>query len=268
MTERLAALGHDVVGLVTMPTPRRPELHERFLAESPVDVHVVRSAADVATILRALDADLGVCSGFARRLPREALAAPPLGVLNGHPSLLPRWRGPNPFGWTFRAGDDVFGYTFHLMDADFDTGRVLAQGATPLSDDDSVETVHELLAPLVDDLLPRALERVEGGDAGDPQSSEGATYAPVFEDAFAEIDWTRTAREVHNQVRSWFLPTVGGLFGAHATLDGQRVRVKRTQIAPGGVEAAPGTVVARDDGASFVVQCGDAPLRVLETEPA
>jgi methionyl-tRNA formyltransferase len=153
------------------------------------------------------------------------------------------------------------------MDADFDTGPTLAQGTTPFTDDDSVDTVHELLAPLVDDLLPTALHRIEDGDRGDPQPAEGATYAPLFEDAFAEIDWTRTAREVHNQVRSWSLPTTGGRFGAHTTLDGVRVRVKRSQLGTGGAEAAPGTIVARE-GAALLVQCGDAPLRVLETEPA
>lgn len=267
MTDRLQKLGHDVAGVVTMPNSRRPEHLERLLDESPVDVHVAPNVARAAEILRELDLDLGVCSGFARKLPREALEAPRLGIVNGHPSLLPRWRGPNPFGWTFRADDDVLGYTFHLMDEEFDTGPILVQGSTPLSDDDSVDTIHELMAPLVADLLPRALERVEAGDRGDPQRTEGMTYAPPFEDEYAEIDWTRSARDVHNQVRCWFLPTPGGLFGAHATLDGRRVRVRRTQLLQGTVAAAPGTVLERDRD-WLVVQCGDAPIRVLETEPA
>jgi methionyl-tRNA formyltransferase len=267
MTARLTELGHEVAGVVTMPTQRRPELLERLLAESPVDVHLTHDASEVTETLRRLDVDLGLCSGFGRKLPRAALDAPRHGIVNGHPSLLPRWRGPNPFGWTFRAGDEVFGYTFHFMDESFDTGPVLAQGSTPLGDDDSVETVFELLAPLVDELLPQALERVEAGDRGEPQRDEGATQAPLFEDEFAEIDWTRSAREVHNQVRCWFLPTRGGLLGAHATLDGRRVRVLRTQLVGGDPGAAPGTIVARD-GDHLVVQCGDAPLRVVDTAPA
>jgi methionyl-tRNA formyltransferase len=267
MTQLLRELGHEVAAVVTMQTPHKPELLRKLLAESPVEVRVAEDVAHVADSLRALDVDLGVCSGFARRLPPEALAAPRLGIVNGHPSLLPRWRGPNPFGWTFRADDDVMGYTFHVMDDDFDTGGILAQGATPLSDDDSTETVHELTAPLVAKLLPRALERIESGDRGDPQPSEGATYAPRFEDEYAEIDWRRTAREVHNQVRSWFLPTRNGLLGAHASLEGKRVRVKRTQLLDADVAASAGTILERE-GESLVVQCGDAPIRVLETEPA
>jgi methionyl-tRNA formyltransferase len=263
----LRELGHEVAGVVTMPNPRRPEHLERLLAEQPAEVHVAQNVAQVTEVLRALDLDLGVCSGFSRKLPREALDAPRLGIVNAHPSLLPRWRGPNPFGWTFRADDEVIGYTFHVMDEDFDTGPILVQGATPLSDDDSVDTVHELTAPLQAKLLPRALERVEAGDRGDPQPTEGATHAPQFEDEYAEIDWTRSARDVHNQVRCWFLPTRGGLFGAHATLERRRVRVRRTQLVGGDVAAAPGAILERN-GDELVVQCGDAPIHVLETEPA
>ena len=266
MTKRLHDLGHEVVGLVTMQTPHRPALFERLLAESPVEVHVARDVAGVTEALRVFDVDLCLCSGFGRKLSRAALDAPPLGIVNGHPSLLPRWRGPNPFGWTFRADDEVVGYTFHRMDEAFDTGPILAQGSVPLTDDDRADALFERLAPLIDDLLPRALARVEAGDVGDPQPDQGATHAPLFEDEYAEIEWTRSAREVHNQVRSWFLPSRGGLRGAQATIDGRRLRVGRSALVAGDATAEPGTILARE-GDTFVVQCGDAPLRVSELEP-
>jgi methionyl-tRNA formyltransferase len=263
------ALGHDVVALVTARNPRNPDLLAELVGDPPpdVDVLVPHSRRNVAPLLTAYDLDLAICSGLNWKLPAEAIVAPRLGILNGHPSLLPRWRGPNPFGWTFRADDREIGFTWHLMDAELDTGPILAQGTVPLDDDDTQERLWEKLYPIAGDLLTRSLERLEAGDRGDPQPTDGATWAPVFEDEFTEIDWTRTAREVHNQVRSWFLPTRSGIRGAHTTLDGQRVKVTRSQLVSGEYPpAAAGTIVARE-GESVIVQCGDGVLRVLETEP-
>jgi methionyl-tRNA formyltransferase len=272
--ERLAlmlrSIGHDPVALLTVPNPRRPEHLSDIVANVPegVDVVVPHSRARIAPLLRTFAPDVALCSGFGWRIPPDALEVPRYGIVNGHPSLLPRWRGPNPFGWTFRADDPELGYTFHLMDSDFDTGPTLAQGSVPLSDEDSAQTSVELLPPLVSRLLPAALDRIEAGDRGDPQPA-GGTYASVFEDDYAEIDWARTAREVHNQVRSWFIPSVSGILGAHTTLDGERVRVTKTQLVDAAptVAARPGSVVDRD-GDAVVVQCGDRPIRIIETEPA
>ena len=188
-----------------------------------------RSAS--APLLRSYEPDLALCSGFSWKIDAEALAVPRLGIVNGHPSLLPQLRGPNPFGWTIRSGAGEVGFTFHLMDEGLDTGPILAQGTTPLGDDAVVENVFDALPALVDDLLPKALARVEAGDRGDPQSEEGASYAGLYEDEYAEIDWTQPASAVHTQVRCWFLPTVSGIWGPLTTLDGERVRVLETRLA-------------------------------------
>jgi len=255
--------------VIAQRNARNPEALGELVREPEhgLDILVPHAKENVAPLLRTYDVDLGICSGLNWKLPPDALAATRLGILNGHPSLLPRWRGPNPFGWTFRAGDTELGFTFHLMDAELDTGPILAQASTPLTDDDSMDTLLEKLVPLAAELLPLALERLEAGDRGDPQPNEGATWAPRFEDEYAEIDWTRSARDVHNQVRSWFLPTQSGLTGAYTSLNGQRVRVGRTQLVNGTFPPAePGTIVAREQGGVLLVQCADGPLRILETE--
>lgn len=269
LIELLHALGHDTVALIAPRNPRNADAVLELMREPPagLDVLVPDRKENVAPLLRAYELELALCSGLNWKLPTEALEATRLGILNGHPSLLPRWRGPNPFGWTFRADDPEMGFTYHLMDAELDTGPILAQGSAPVSDDDSVENMWEKVAPLAADLLSRALGRLEAGDRGDPQATEGATWAPLFEDEYAEIDWTRTAREVHNQVRSWFLPTPSGLKGAHTTLDGTRVRVLRSQLVEEDVPTgAPGAILERE-GSELLVRCGDRPLRVLDTEP-
>ena len=262
-------LGHELVGVVTMRNQRRPDRFAALVEDMPaqVDVAVPGKPQRVAPLLRAFEPDLAVCMGFGWRIRPDALAVPRLGILNGHPSLLPRWRGPNPFGWTFRAGDSEAGYTFHLMDEDFDTGPILAQGSMPIDDDDTMQTLFERYHELSGDLLTRAIARLESGDRGDPQSSDDAIHAPVFEDEYAEIDWTWSARDVHNQVRAWFIPSVSGIMGPLTTLAGKRVRVLKTRLADGGVEAEPGAIL-EVEGRTLLVQCGDAQIRILETEPA
>jgi len=267
--ERLRELGHETAGVLTMRNRRRPEASAQVIADVPegIDVVVVGSADRVAPLLRSYDADVGLCAGWGWKLGPEALAATRLGVVNGHPSLLPRWRGPNPFGWTLRAGDPVVGFTYHFMDEDFDTGPLLAQGSRELSDEDTMQTVLEHTRVLANELLPQTLARVEAGDRGDPQPEAGATHASVHEDEFAEIDWTRPAREVHNQIRAWFTPTVSGIMGPLTTLDGERVRVLESRLVGAASSGAPGEIVGRDDD-GVLVQCGDGALRVHRTEPA
>jgi methionyl-tRNA formyltransferase len=172
----LAELGHETAGVLTMRGRRRPETAGLVIAEVPdgVDVVVVGAAARVAPLLRSYDADVGLCGGWGWKLGADALSATRLGIVNGHPSLLPRWRGPNPFGWTLRAGDPVVGFTYQFMDEGFDAGPLLAQGSRPLSDEDTMATLLVHTRALGEELLSHALARVETGDPGDPQPDEGA----------------------------------------------------------------------------------------------
>jgi methionyl-tRNA formyltransferase len=265
----LDALGHETAGVLTLRNSRRPQMVLDTIAATPVgiDAVVVGSKERMVPLLRSYEPDLALCSGFSWKLDAEALAVPRLGIVNGHPSLLPEWRGPNPFGWTIRSGASELGFTFHLMDTGLDTGPILAQGTTPLSNDASMMTLFDRLPALVADLLPKALARVEAGDRGDPQSEEGASYAGLYEDDYAEIDWTQPARAVHTQVRCWFLPTVSGIMGPLTTLDGERVRVLETKLVDASSQGEPGTILERD-GDGLLVQCADGPIRVLRTEPA
>jgi methionyl-tRNA formyltransferase len=265
----LKAHGHELAGVMTMRNRRRPEAVADVIASTPagIDATVVGSKDRVTPLLRSYEPDLAICSGFGWKLDPEALAVPRLGIVNSHPSLLPRWRGPNPFGWTLRNGDSELGFTFHLMDTGFDTGPILAQDSVPLTDEDSISTLFTHVDVLAGGLLPKTLSRIEAGDRGDPQSEEGASYAPHFEDEYAEIDWTQAAREVHNQVRCWFLPTVSGIMGALTTLEGERVRVLQTHLVDTESHAAPGTILEHDEE-GLLVQCGDGAIRVVRTEPA
>ena len=109
-----------------------------------------------------------------------------------------------------------------------------------------MRTLMERRRQLANGLLPTGARAGRGRRPGRPQSDEGATYARVYEDEYAEIDWTQPAREVHNQIRSWFTPTVSGIMGPLTTLDGERVRVLESRLVDADSSAAPGEIVGRD----------------------
>jgi methionyl-tRNA formyltransferase len=252
----LRALGHEPVGLLCVRATSRYgfDLGTHVTGAPPeVDVVVPASRERIAPLLRALEPDLALCAGFPWKLPAEALEAPRLGIVNFHPSLLPRYRGPIPVGWAIRNGDREIGVTFHRMAAELDTGPILSQGKLTLGDEWTWDELGPRVAGVVQEILPAALERAERGDPGDPQV-ESADYWSFFEPEYAEIDWSRPAVEVERQVRAWRFGSSGGdLQGALTELDGERVRILRVSLEPG--EGRP-------------VECGDGMVWVLETEPA
>jgi methionyl-tRNA formyltransferase len=256
MDPALRRLGYDVPAVLSLRvTPGRfgPYQPARILDAAPgSDVLFIASPARLAPLLAAYAPDVAVCCTFPARIPDAALAVPRYGIVNVHPGLLPRYGGPNPMGWALRIGEPEMGMTFHRMTSEIDAGPILAQGAVPVTDEDDANSLTAKLGSLAD-LLPTALERLMAGDGGDPQRPEEAGYAGAFEPEYVDVDWTRSALEIHRQTRAWSLaPPVGGLRGPRTELDGRRVRLVRTRLDGG----AGGTAVA----------CGDGTLWILESE--
>jgi methionyl-tRNA formyltransferase len=255
MTAILRSLGHEPVALLCSRAgvDRYGSRFDELVRNAPggLDVVVPSTKERIAPLLLPFDPDLLLCAGFPWRITEEALAVPRLGAVNAHAAPLPRYRGPYPFAWAVRNDDQEIGMTLHRMDADFDTGAILAQSAAPLGEEESIDELVPKLEQMVVELLPIALERVARGDPGDPQRDEDASYAGPFEPEYGRLDWTRPAAEIHRQVRAWrFMPTQEGPL---AELDGETVRVLRTRLEP---------------GEGHAVECGDGTVWVLETEPA
>src|SRR5215213_6301108 len=206
-TDALRRLRHDPVAVVT-PRRRVPTQGDLALSDATVpkglDILFARDKRSLEPLLRAVRPDLVVCFAFPWLIPPEALAVPRLGVINFHPAFLPRHRGPIPTSWAIRAGDDTYGVTWHRMDAEFDTGNILAQAPVPMQPDDSeITVVGPRLVRAAVEILPRALQRIAAGDPGDPQNATGdEPYAGWFGEDYAEIDWSQPAALVHRQVRA------------------------------------------------------------------
>jgi methionyl-tRNA formyltransferase len=219
-----------------------------------LDVCIADTKARLAPLTRMYEPRVGLCFSYRWKLPPEVLRIPELGIVNGHPSVLPRHRGPYPFAWAVREGDIEFGVTYHLMDDDLDTGPVLAQGTRPMPEELNFPKLEPLLAELSMELLPRALARLEAGERGDPQPEEGVTYAGTFGDDYRHVDWAQPAAEIHRQVCAWSFHLEPSSRGPLAEIDGKTVRLVTTSL----TDPRDGTLR---------VDTGDGPLWIIEAEP-
>lgn len=254
----LTEAGLEVVALLTLvDRDGRYGGLELDLREVPagLDVLVPARRSSIAPLLRSVEPDLVVCMGYPWKIPADALAVPRHGWLNGHPSLLPRHRGPIPLAWAIRSGDEEYGITFHKMDAALDTGPILAQTRIPIGELVPPDEYYPRMGQYVGETLALAIERLLAGEEGEPQAA-GGEYETFFSGDDAWLDLSRPAFEVHRFVWGWrFAMTPPGsdeTRGALLELDGETVRVL-------------GTVLEEVAGARRI-ECGDGPLWIVETE--
>jgi methionyl-tRNA formyltransferase len=249
--------GHDPVALLTIrDTDGRYGGFDLggMLSELPADLDILMPArrASIAPLLASVRPDLVVCMGFPWKVPAEALAVPRLGWINGHPSLLPHHRGPVPVAWAIRDGEEEFGVTFHRMDAELDTGPILAQKAAPLGELCEPEELYGRMGPLVIEVLSEALANLAAGVEGVVQ--DGGDYQSFFGDEDARLDFSRPVAEVHRLIWAWrYTIPRGELHGALAEVEGETVRVLASSL----------TEV--ESGVRF--ECADGPIWLVKTEP-
>jgi methionyl-tRNA formyltransferase len=255
------AAGHEPVAYVycrSMKPKGRTGAHAaavvgRLLEALPagMDLLLPGTAEGLADALAGYRLDLLVVHGFNWRLPAAVLRIPSSGVINVHSSLLPRYRGPAPVLWAIRNGDAEIGLTVHRMDEQFDTGPILAQrGGIPLDEDVTPQRLWQRVSPVLDEVLTIALGQVTKGFPGVPQDDAGASYAGFVEPEFSVVDWSRSAVQVHNQVRMFGF--MGPGHAPVAEVDGRSLKVLRTRLEPA-------------DG--IRVECADGPIWIVESAP-
>ncbi|MEX2488839.1 MAG: methionyl-tRNA formyltransferase [Pseudomonadales bacterium] len=206
--EAILQSGHEVCGVVTQPD--KPGKRGRENVASAVkklalqrDLDILQPERLQARHLADFNPELMVVVAYGQLLSREVLHAPPLGCINVHASLLPRWRGAAPIQHAVLAGDDVTGVTIMQMDEGLDTGDILASRQVPVDPDDTSGSLTEKLTTIG----PAALLEVISGIAEKtikpvPQSDVGATYAGKITKADARLNWHRPAAELARAVRA------------------------------------------------------------------
>ena len=260
--------GHEIAAVYTRAP--RPAGRSMALTPSPVhraaeslglavfSPHSLRTPAAVAAFA-AHQADCAVVVAYGLILPKPILEAPPLGCLNLHASLLPRWRGAAPIQRAVMAGDRETGVMIMQMDEDLDTGPVALVERTPIGPETTAADLHETLMRIGADLMTRALAALSRGALTfHPQATQGATYAAKIDKREARLDWTRPAAETHNLVRA-LSPFPGAWFEADVGAGRERIKVLRSRVAPG--DGAPGALIGPG-----VVACGRDALELLSVQ--
>ena len=258
----------DVVAVVTQPD--RPKGRGQKLLPPPVKVFAqehgiavyqpVRvKAPDFVDVLRGLAPDLIVVVAFGQILSKEILSLPPLGCINVHASLLPRYRGAAPMQWAIVRGEKETGVTTMFMDEGLDTGDMLMRETLPITQAMTAAELHDAMMKLGADVLEKTLFSLsEGTLKRTPQDEALSTYAPLLDKEVGRIDWKKSAQEIHDLVRG-----LNSWPGAYTMLEGQKFKIWRTRLAEGTAE--PGEIVSVTKQ-GLLVGTGEGMLEILEVQ--
>lgn len=259
----LIAAGRDVVAVYT----REPKPAGRGHRLTPSPVHALAEAAGIEVrtpkgfkkaeareAFAALNVDAAIVVAYGVILPKAVLEAPRLGCFNLHASLLPRWRGAAPIQRAIMAGDAFTGVQVMRMEEGLDTGPILLSETTPIRADDTAGSLHDRLAIIGAQLLPRFLAALErGGIVETPQAEAGLAYAAKISPAEAKIDWAAPAQTI-----DWRIRGLSPFPGAWFTAKGERVKALASRLAVdegAGMARAAGDVLYADN--RLIVAGGD-----------
>jgi len=218
-----------------------------------------------------LSPDILVIVAFGRLIPLDVVGIPPLGGINLHPSLLPRYRGAAPIPRAIAAGETETGVTILYIAEELDAGDIILQRAVPIDPEDTTRTLEARLAREGAELLAEALRFLEAGTAPRrPQDPAQATVAPKLSRAEGLIRWNMSAAQIVNLIRAFDPWPV-----AYTRVDGTELRIWRAKApgnapAPPEVVQVPGTVLAaaEAEGEPLVVAAGEGSVAIYEVQPA
>ena len=266
--ERLVERGHQVLAAVTQPD--RPKGRGQALAPPPVREAALRLGVPVyqpervkrpesVDYLRSLAPQAMVVVGYGQIIPQSIIDIPPLGILNVHASLLPKYRGAGPIQWAIVNGEAVTGVTIMRIDAGLDTGPMLLKVETVIGADETALDLGRRLSLMGADLLVEALDALAAGRVV-PQSQDNAqaTYAPMLKKEDGRIDWSRSASQIHNQVRG-----MQPWPGAYSSFRGGALHVWRARPTEAGAGHPPGSLLRIKP---LLVACGAGALELVEVQ--
>jgi methionyl-tRNA formyltransferase len=264
----LISEGFDVCGVFTRPD--KPKGRKFTLTQTPVKELALKynikvfqpntlKDESIINTIRDLAPDVIAVVAYGMILPEAVLAVPPLGCINVHASLLPKYRGAGPIQWSVINGEKETGITTIYMAKGIDTGDMILQSVTQIGENETAGELYERLMPMSADLLLKTLLQLKENRAPrEKQNDDLLSYAPMLDKTMSEIDWQRQALQIHNLVRGlnpW--PT------AITKLNGKTIKVIKTVLADELFEAEAGQVVkTSNDGID--VCCGDKRIVIIK----
>ncbi len=269
--EKLIESGHEVAAGFAQPD--KPVGRKRILTAPPVKVCAESYGIPVfqpdtlkdeetVELIRSFEPDVIVVVAYGKILRENVLTIPKYACVNGHASLLPKYRGSAPIQWAIIRGETKTGVTTMLMDKGIDTGDILEQTEVLIGENETAEELFERLSVISAELMVSTLEKLEKGEVK-PQKQDAAeaTYAPIIKKEMAFIDFkTMTAKEVFNAVRGYYSWPC-----AYFMLDGKRIKVIKTAV---GDKSDLEAGCVADSSQSLSIVCADGVgINLLEIQP-
>ena len=259
--------GNEISGVFTQPD--KPKGRGYTLTPPPVKVTALENGLEVFQpttlkdgtafeILKQLNPEMIVVVAYGKILPKEIIDLPEYGCINVHASLLPEYRGAAPIQWAVLDGKKKTGVTAMYMDIGLDTGDMLMKSELEISENETADELHDRLSELGAELIVNVVHSAQQGTLiREKQDDSKSCYAKMLTKEMSKIDFSKSAQEIHNQVRglnSW--PS------AVAILNGKRIKIHKTLIADGKGEA--GQVLSLNP---LIVACGSGAVEITELQP-
>jgi methionyl-tRNA formyltransferase len=283
--ERIVEAGHQVLAVVTQPD--RPRGRGQHPSPPPVKEAAGRLGLPVrqpervrlpeaVEFLRALAPQAMVVVGYGQIIPQTVIDLAPLGIVNVHASLLPKYRGAGPIQWAILNGETRTGVTTMRIDAGLDTGDMLLKTWTEIGPEENAIELGQRLAAIGADLLVETLAGLAAGAiVPQKQDASQATYARLLKKEDGVVDWSLPAHAIHNRVRG-----LQPWPGAYTTFRGQKLHIWKSRVHTGWqaeapapqkevgqalppVNPLPGRIVAVKP---LVLSCGSGALELLEVQ--
>ena len=266
--QRLIDTGRNVVGVFSQPD--KPVGRKQIITPTATKVVAMEHNIPVfqpaklrdgeaLKIMQELKPDLTVVAAYGKILPKDILDVAPLGNVNVHGSLLPKYRGSAPIQWSVINGDKVTGITTMFMAEGMDTGDMIMKFELPIGEDETAGELFDRMAELGAESIEKTLELFDNGEVkAEPQNEEEATYAPMLKKEMGEIDFGKTAEEIHNLTRGlnpWPM--------AYTFLDGKSVKIHEAKVAEG-FSGEEGTLL---DEKRFVVGTKNGAIEFITVQP-
>jgi len=266
--QRLIDMGQDIAGVFTQPDKPKgrgyqmmpPPVKELALKHNlPVFQPAKMRDGEALSIIKELAPDLIVVVAYGKILPKDILDAPKLGCINVHGSLLPKYRGAGPIQWSIINGEEVTGVTTMFMAEGLDTGDMILKMETPIGEEETAGELFDRLCIIGADCLEQTIKLFESGKPvpREVQDDAKSSYAPMLDKELSKLDFTKSARELHNLIRG-----VSPWPVAHTVFRGKLLKVHKARIAYDFTGKA-GTIL---DEKRMIVGCGDGAIELLEVQ--
>jgi len=263
---------HDIIGVFTKidkPNMRGKKIKftpvKEYALEHDIPVYQPKSVRTDETLdlIREMNPDLIVVVAYGKILPQELIDIPKLGVINVHSSLLPKYRGAAPIHAAIIHGEEESGVTIMYIAEELDAGDIIMTGKTPITEEDTLATLHDRLMGIGATTLLEAVNKIGDGTAPrTPQDHEKATFVKPFKKEDCEIKWEDTKENIFNFVRG-----MNPFPCSHTYLNGKIFKVYKVEKSDREYDGEAGTIVDFIKGRGPVVKAGNGSLILTEAKP-